>query len=182
MKNARAFWLFGLSGAGKTVLADALALDLAREKKWVLRLDGDEFRNGLCRDLGFDRASRMENIRRAAYVARMATEQGLTVIASFMTPDREMRYQVQKIIGIDRMDFVWVDAPLEICRQRDPKKLYQKSNQGTVQNVSGVDAIFETPIFGTDMHCHIQTAYSPVQDCVDQLNFFCKIQLQELTK
>lgn len=140
------FWFFGLSGAGKTTLATALAWKLRAEGRTVLLLDGDELRAGLCRDLGYSDDARAENIRRAAELAELAKLQGQVVIAAFITPRESLRRLVRSIISVDRLDMIWVDAPLEVCRRRDPKGLYRQSAAGMVPFFTGVDSAFEEPV------------------------------------
>lgn len=182
MRSARAFWLFGLSGAGKSVLGDELAKILREEGKPVLRLDGDQFRAGLCRDLGFDRVSRIENIRRAAHIAQLATQQGLIVIASFITPLQDMRYYVQQTIGVDRTELIWVDAPLSVCQKRDTKGLYLKNSEGRLHHMTGVDSLFEEPKVSIDMDCHIETSDKSIDQSVEQISLYAEIKLQQITR
>lgn len=133
------FWLFGLSGAGKTTLATALH----RALPGALLLDGDRLRAGLCRGLGFSDADRTENLRRAAEVARLGVESGLVVIAAFITPLQEQREMVRTLIGAERLSLIFVDAPLAVCRERDVKGLYAGAQRGAVQGMTGVASVFE---------------------------------------
>lgn len=137
------FWLFGLSGAGKSTLAHALANDLRQGGRSVLELDGDRLRSGLCRGLGFSTEERAENLRRAAEVAKLGLDSGLCVVAAFITPLNENRALVASIVGRDALSFVFVDAPLDVCRQRDVKHLYAAAARGDVQKFTGVSAAFE---------------------------------------
>ncbi len=141
------FWLFGLSGAGKSTLAGALARELRAAPRDVrpLLLDGDRLRAGLCAGLGFDDASRTENLRRAAEVARLGVESGLTVIASFITPLEEQRRMIAGIVGSGRLSLVHVAAPLATCRRRDVKGLYARAAAGAVPRMTGISAGFELP-------------------------------------
>lgn len=138
-------WLFGLSGAGKSTLADALALDLRARGAALLTLDGDQLRGGLCQGLGFSEADRAENLRRAAEVARLASDSGLGVIASFITPFEIHRSLVRDIIGGNRLTFAHVAASLEICHQRDIKGLYAQADQGALTQMTGISSPFEEP-------------------------------------
>lgn len=138
------FWLFGLSGAGKSTLANALVRDL-RARGWpVLALDGDELRAGLCAGLGFSDADRAENLRRAAEVARLGTVSGLCVVASFITPLESHRQLVAKILRDENLSLVLLDAPLDVCRQRDVKGLYAQAHLGKVPKMTGLSSSFET--------------------------------------
>jgi len=139
------FWLFGLSGAGKSTLATALIDDLRSRGVPVLALDGDELRAGLCHGLGFSDAGREENLRRAAEVARLASVSGLCVVASFITPLASHRQLVAGILRQQNLSLIHVDAPFEVCRERDTKGLYAQAKQGKVAQMTGVSSSFEPP-------------------------------------
>jgi adenylylsulfate kinase len=139
------FWIFGLSGAGKSTMATALIGALRSQNVSVLVLDGDELRNGLCRDLGFSDIDRTENLRRAAEVARLGANSGLCVIASFITPLDAHRRLVAEIINGSRLSLVFADAPLEVCRRRDVKGLYAKAQAGQIAQMTGISSSFERP-------------------------------------
>ncbi len=151
MKPGRVFWFFGLSGSGKTTLTSALAEILRAQGRIVLLLDGDALRAGLCRDLGFSDEARTENIRRAAELARLASAQGQVVLAAFITPREDLRRLVRSIIGADQVDLIWVNAPLAVCQQRDPKGLYRQSAAGSLPLLTGVHSTFEAPA-APDLH------------------------------
>jgi len=144
------FWLFGLSGAGKSTLADGLAEALRAGGAPVLALDGDALRAGLCQGLGFSDSDRAENLRRAAEAARLGAASGLAVVASFITPQQTHRALVEKIIGRDHLSLIYLDAPLEVCRQRDVKGLYARAQAGQVPQMTGVSSSFEPPA-GADL-------------------------------
>jgi adenylyl-sulfate kinase len=139
------FWLCGLSGAGKSTLADALIATLRTRGIPVLALDGDALRNGVCQGLGFSAADRMENLRRAAGIARLAANSGLCTVASFITPFEANRQMVAEILGRSGFSLVFVDAPLAVCQQRDVKGLYSRANQGNVPQMTGLSSPFEPP-------------------------------------
>lgn len=141
------FWLFGLSGAGKTTLAERLREHLAaRDSRAVLMLDGDRLRRGLCRGLKFSQEERLENLRRAAEVARLGLESGITVIAAFITPLELHRATVREIVGPAAISLIYVKAPLVVCQQRDVKGLYAQANSGTIDNMTGLGSAFEPPL------------------------------------
>ncbi len=109
-------------------------------------LDGDRLRSGLNRGLGFSDEDRDENLRRAAEVARLGIESGLTVIAAFITPRESQRRMVEEIIGTDRISLIHVDSALNACRRRDVKGLYARTDSGGVQKMTGIDSLFEAPL------------------------------------
>lgn len=144
--SGHVFWIFGLSGAGKSTLATALTLGLRSRGLPVLELDGDVLRHGLCQGLGFSDQDRMENLRRAAEVARLGAASGLHVVASFITPFEANRKVIRDIIGSARVSLILADAPLAICRQRDIKGLYAKAQAGQVPQMTGLGSSFESPV------------------------------------
>jgi|SRR6478736_2574812 len=179
MRAGRVFWFFGLSGSGKTTLTTALARTLRDQGRSVLLLDGDELRSGLCRDLGFSDEARTENIRRAAEVARLAITQGQVVLAAFITPREDLRQLAREIIGPGRSDLIWVDASLEVCRQRDPKGLYKKSAAGGVPLFTGVHSAFEAP---SVPDLHLATDRRTIADLGRELQEFCARRLGDSVK
>lgn len=130
----KVFWLFGRSGAGKTTLARRLYRALQDRKVPVFYLDGDEMRSGLCSDLAFTPEARLENHRRIAEVARLAAEQNLNVVVSTMAPQHSQRDIVAKSLG-ERLVWIYVHAPLEVCIQRDPKGLYHRAQAGQLDKL-----------------------------------------------
>ena len=139
-------WLTGLSGAGKTSIALALAQALKAQGRPVAVLDGDQLRHGLNRDLGFTPEDRHENIRRTAEVARLMNAAGLTVIAAFISPYRADRAMAADIIGAAHFIEVHVSTPLAECEARDPKGLYAKARAGQIAQFTGVSAPYEAPL------------------------------------
>lgn len=142
---ARVLWLYGLSGAGKTTLARQVADEWRAGGSHVVVLDGNDLRAGVSSDLGFTEAGRTENIRRAAEMAALLCRQGISVVAALVTPLREQREMVRRILQGHPLDFHWVDTPLETCRKRDPGGLYTRAASGRVQSVAGLDIPFEEP-------------------------------------
>ena len=139
-------WLTGLSGAGKTSIAVALAQALKAQGRAVAVLDGDQLRHGLNRDLGFTPPDRHENIRRTAEVARLMNDAGLIVIAAFISPYRADRAMAGQIIGAARFVEVHVSTPLDVCEARDVKGLYAKARAGQLAQFTGVSAPYEAPL------------------------------------
>ena len=138
-------WFTGLSGAGKSTVANIVEQRLHASGHHTTLLDGDNVRHGLCRDLGFTEADRVENIRRAGEVAKLMTESGLIVLCSFISPYRAEREMVRNLVAADEFIEVFVDTPIEECMRRDPKGLYAKAKAGTIKNFTGFDAPYEVP-------------------------------------
>ncbi len=138
-------WFTGLSGSGKSTVAGALEEALHKLGVSTYLLDGDNVRHGLCSDLGFSDADRKENIRRVGEVASLMADAGLVVLTAFISPHRAERQFVRERVGQNRFIEVFVDTPLAICEQRDPKGLYKKARAGELKNFTGIDAVYETP-------------------------------------
>jgi len=138
-------WFTGLSGSGKSTIANLVEQKLFAMAHHTMLLDGDNVRHGLNRDLGFTEADRVENIRRAGEVARLMVDAGLIVICSFISPYRADRDMVRGLVGTGEFIEVHVDTPLEECRRRDPKGLYAKAGRGKIKNFTGLDAPYEAP-------------------------------------
>ena len=138
-------WFTGLSGAGKSTLAGALEQALAAAGKHTYLLDGDNVRHGLCGDLGFDDAARQENIRRVGEVAKLMVDAGLIVLTAFISPFRAERELVRNLVGEGEFVEVFVDAPLAVCEERDPKGLYKKARAGEIKHFTGIDDPYEAP-------------------------------------
>jgi len=138
-------WFTGLSGAGKSTIANSLEQRLHTLGKRTFVLDGDNVRHGLNRDLGFTEADRVENIRRVAEVAKLFVEAGLIAIVSFISPFRAEREMARGLMAPDEFIEIFVDTPLEVCEQRDPKGLYRKARRGELRNFTGLDSPYERP-------------------------------------
>jgi len=137
-------WFTGLSGAGKTTICKAVATELLAHGLQVEVIDGDIIRNHLCKDLGFSKQDRDENIRRIAFVAQLLTRNGAIVLVSAISPYRASRDQARKTIG-NFME-VYVSTPLFVCEVRDPKELYQKARSGKIHGFTGIDDPYEPPL------------------------------------
>ncbi|MFA5114040.1 MAG: adenylyl-sulfate kinase [Candidatus Margulisiibacteriota bacterium] len=138
-------WFTGLSGSGKSTIAVEVEKMLHDAGKPAFRLDGDNVRHGLNSDLGFSAADRAENIRRVAEVAALFREAGLITLVSFITPYEKLRRLVKEKVGAENMIMVYVKASVEVCAQRDPKRLYRKAQNGEVSDFTGVSAPYEEP-------------------------------------
>lgn len=143
MTKNKCLWLFGLSGAGKTTLANALADKLSTTHK-VKVLDGDILRKGVNNNLGFSSDDRFENVRRTAEIAKLFIDEGYWVIVALITPLEVMRQNNRKILGKDYIE-IFIDTPIGLCEQRDPKGLYAKVAQSKLINFTGKDSPFERP-------------------------------------
>lgn len=139
-------WFTGLSGAGKSTIANLVEKQLLASGRHTMTLDGDNVRHGLNRDLGFSEADRVENIRRIAEVAKLFVEAGLIVLVSFISPYRNERMLARDCVEEGEFLEIFVDTPVDECRRRDPKGLYQKADAGQIRNFTGVDAPYEPPL------------------------------------
>lgn len=164
--SGHVFWLFGLSGAGKTTLATMLTSALRQRGIPVLTLDGDVLRTGLCEGLGFSATGRTENLRRAAAVARLAVDSGIVVVASFITPLQAHRDLISGTIGCPSLSLVYLQAPLAVCQQRDVKGLYRQAHDGRLGQMTGVTAPFEPPARADLM---LDTENDPADACLHRL-------------
>lgn len=146
-------WFTGLSGSGKSTIANELEKRLHAQGLHTYLLDGDNVRHGLNKDLGFTDADRVENIRRVAEVAKLMVDAGLIVITAFISPFRDERDMARKLFGDGEFIEVFVDTPLEVAEQRDPKGLYKKARAGDLKNFTGVDSPYEVPE-SPSLHLH----------------------------
>lgn len=161
-------WLTGLSGAGKSTIAQALEAELFKRAMHTYVLDGDNVRHGLNSNLGFSPDDRVENIRRVSEVAKLMADAGAVVITAFISPYRRERQRAREIALEGNAEFieVFVDAPLEVCEQRDPKKLYAKARAGKIRDFTGVDAPYEAP---EDAEIAVRTDKQSLDESVTQI-------------
>lgn len=139
-------WFTGLSGSGKSTLAVQLEAQLFAAGYKTYLLDGDNIRSGLNKDLSFSDEGRVENIRRIGEVSKLFLDAGLVVLSAFISPFHADREQVKNIVGANNYIEVFVNAPLEVCEQRDVKGLYKKARAGEVKNFTGIDSPYERPV------------------------------------
>ncbi len=158
-------WFTGLSGSGKSTIANLVEKRLHMEGRHTYLLDGDNVRHGLNRDLGFTDADRVENIRRVSEVARLMADAGLIVLVSFISPFRAERRMARELMDGDFLE-VWVDTPLELAAKRDPKGLYKKAFAGELKNFTGVDSPYEAP---ETAEIHIETAQTSAEDAANAI-------------
>lgn len=165
-QQPRCIWLTGLSGSGKSTIADLLEQKLHALGRHTYTLEGDNVRRGLNRDLGFADADRVENIRRVAEVARLMVDAGLIVIVAFISPFRAERAFARSLFEPDEFTEVFIDTPLEECMRRDPKGLYAKARSGQLANLTGVGSAYELP---EAPEIHLRTAVESPTECVERL-------------
>ncbi|MCB0453221.1 MAG: adenylyl-sulfate kinase [Aequorivita sp.] len=165
LKNHVAFliWFTGLSGSGKSTIANELEKALFEKEIHTYLLDGDNVRKGLNNNLSFSPEDRSENIRRIAEVANLMIDAGLVVIASFVSPYKEDRENVKRIVGYDNFVEVFVNTPIEECERRDVKGLYAKARAGEIKNFTGINAPYEAP---TVPDVEIDTTMVSVEEAV----------------
>jgi bifunctional enzyme CysN/CysC len=168
LKNQKAcvLWFTGLSGAGKSTIANLVEKKLFGMGRHTYLLDGDNIRHGLNRDLGFTDADRVENIRRVGEVARLMTDAGLIVLVSFISPFRSERQLARSLLGTGEFFEIYVDTPLAVAEARDPKGLYQKARAGKIRNFTGIDSPYEPP---ENPEIHIETGRVSAEQAAEQV-------------
>ncbi len=162
----RVLWFTGLSGSGKSTVANAVEQALHRKGVRTYILDGDNVRHGLNKDLGFTDADRIENIRRIAEVARLMVDAGLVVLTAFISPFRSERDMARSLFDPGEFVEIYVDVPLEVAEQRDPKGLYKKARKGELPNFTGIDSAYEPP---EAAEITLPTGELSVDDCVARI-------------
>jgi adenylylsulfate kinase len=138
-------WLTGLSGSGKSTVANLLEKKLAEHGKHTYLLDGDNVRHGLCGDLTFSDKDRVENIRRIGEVSKLFVDAGIIVLTAFISPFKTERDFCRRLLADGEFVEIFVDTPIEECEKRDPKGLYQKARQGDIKDFTGIDSPYEAP-------------------------------------
>ena len=144
-QKPRVLWFTGLSGSGKSTIANLLEQKLTAQDKHTYLLDGDNIRHGLCGDLGFTAQDRVENIRRISEVSKLFVDAGMIVITAFISPFRADRAFCRNLLAEGEFVEVFVDTPIEVCEQRDPKGLYKKARSGDIKDFTGIDSDYEAP-------------------------------------
>ncbi len=144
-QKAKIFWLTGLSGSGKSTIAQGVERALFEQGYFPQVLDGDNIRSGINNNLGFSLEDRQENIRRIAEVAKLYVQSGLITLSSFISPTKAIRAVARDIIGAADFVEIFIDTPLEVCEARDVKGLYAKARRGEIKGFTGIDSPYEAP-------------------------------------
>nr|WP_256216338.1 adenylyl-sulfate kinase [Pseudomonas syringae] len=165
-QRPRCIWLTGLSGSGKSTIANSLELSLYKAGRHTFLLDGDNVRQGLNKDLGMSAEDRAENIRRVGEVAKLMVDAGMIVVTAFISPFRADRDGVRALFSEDSFIEVFVDTPLQECERRDVKGLYAKARRGELKDFTGIDSIYEEPV---SPDVHLFPGESSLQVCVETL-------------
>jgi len=169
--KAAVLWFTGLSGSGKSTVANAVDLMLHQQGIKTYVLDGDNVRHGLNGDLGFSDEDRVENIRRVSEIAKLFADAGLLVSTAFISPFISDREMVRKLLPEQQFIEVFIDTPLAVCESRDPKGLYKKARAGEIKNFTGIDSAYEAPL---KPEVHVQTAEKSIEACAQQVVNYLK--------
>lgn len=159
-------WFTGLSGSGKSTIANALDVALYERGYHTFLLDGDNVRHGLNRDLGFSDEDRVENIRRIGEVSKLFTDSGVIVLSAFISPFSSDRRLVRNLFPAGEFIEVFMDTPIQTCEERDPKGLYEKARAGKIKHFTGIDSPYEAP---ERPEVLLDTSQMSVDDCVNRL-------------
>ena len=165
-QKAKVFWMTGLSGSGKSTIAIGVEKELHKRGYLTQILDGDNVRSGISNNLGFSGDDRTENIRRISEVSKLFLNCGIITINSFVSPTIKIREQAKQIIGAENFIEIFINAPLEICENRDVKGLYKKARNGEIENFTGINAPFEAPL---NPEIEIKTAELSVEQSIQKL-------------
>lgn len=163
--RAALIWYTGLSGAGKSTIANEVDRKLFELECHTYLLDGDNLRHGLNKDLGFNDIDRVENLRRTSEVCRLFLDAGLILSTAFISPFLSDRENIRRLIGKSFIE-VFVDTPLEVCIKRDPKGLYKKAQAGEILQFTGISSTYETP---QDPEIHLKTEEMDLEQCTEQV-------------
>lgn len=164
-------WFTGFSGSGKSTVAGALESALHQQGVHTYLLDGDNVRHGLCKDLGFSDEDRVENIRRVGELSKLMVDAGLVVLTAFISPFQAERDMVRNLVGDGEFIEVFLDTPLNVCEQRDPKGLYKKARAGEIKHFTGIDSDYQVPV---NPEIRIDTSANSLEQSVQQLVAYLK--------
>ncbi|HEY5563545.1 MAG TPA: adenylyl-sulfate kinase [Clostridiaceae bacterium] len=170
-QKAKLLWFTGLSGSGKSTVANALDIKLNELNKLTYLLDGDNIRLGINSDLGFSIKARTENIRRIGEIGKLFVDGGIITLACFISPLKKDRELVRKALGEDFIE-IYIDCPLEECEKRDPKALYKKARAGEIKEFTGITSPYEKP---DNPEIVINTNTQTIEECVDQIFKYLKL-------
>lgn len=170
-QKSKVIWLTGLSGSGKSTIAEGLEKKLFESDFFAQVLDGDNIRTGISNNLGFSISDREENIRRIAEVAKLYLDSGIITLCSFISPTNDIRNFAKQIIGIDDFLEIYINAPVEVCEARDVKGLYRKARNGEIKGFTGIDSPYEYP---QNPDLEIQTDKVNVEEAVEKIYDFVK--------
>lgn len=173
-QSSKVIWLTGLSGSGKSTIAQQLEQLLFSEGYFAQVLDGDNIRMGISNNLGFSVEDREENIRRIAEVAKLYLHSGIITLASFISPTRAIRSMARNIIGPEDFVEIFINAPIEVCEQRDVKGLYAKARRGEIKGFTGIDSPYEAP---EDPALEIRTDEMSLEDSTRSIYNYLKTQI-----
>ena len=174
-QNSLLLWFTGLSGSGKSTIANALENKLHQEGIKTYALDGDNIRKGINNDLTFSPEDRKENIRRIAEVANLMVDAGVVVLAAFVSPYKKDRENIARIVGNDNFVEIFVNTSISECKNRDVKGLYKKAEQGEIKNMTGVSAPYEVP---DNPDIEIRTEEEPIEESVQRIVDFISPKIQ----
>jgi adenylylsulfate kinase len=169
--KAAVLWYTGLSGSGKSTVANAVDRKLFELGCHTYVLDGDNVRHGLNGDLTFSDADRIENIRRIGEVSKLFVDSGLLVSTAFISPFLSDRKMVRDLVPNGQFIEVFIDTPIEVCEQRDPKGLYKMARKGEIKNFTGIDSGYDVP---ENPEVHVKTAEQSIEQCVEQIVSYLK--------
>jgi adenylylsulfate kinase len=165
-QRSKVIWLTGLSGAGKTTLAKFLETSLFEKGYLTQVLDGDNIRSGINSNLGFSETDRIENIRRIAEISKLFLNCGIITINCFISPTEDIRETARRIIGDDDFIEIYVNAPLQVCEERDVKGLYSRARRGEIKEFTGITSPFETP---QNFDLEIRTDLNSIEESVAKI-------------
>ena len=164
-------WFTGLSGSGKSTVANAVELKLKELGKHTYLLDGDNIRMGLNKGLGFSDGDRVENIRRIGEVSKLFVDAGLIVLTAFISPFQQERDNVRDLVEEGEFIEIFIDTPLKVCEGRDPKGLYKKARDGKIPNFTGISSPYEAP---SKAEIHIKNDKISIDECVEKVIEYLK--------
>lgn len=170
-QRSKVIWMTGLSGSGKSTIAQHLERTMYNNGFFAQVLDGDNIRSGINNNLGFSIEDRQENIRRIAEIARLYLNSGIITLNSFISPTKEIRDFARSIVGEEDFIEIYINTPLEICEQRDVKGLYQKARRGEIKEFSGIDSPYEAP---ENPALEIKTHEMSIEEAVEKAYQFLK--------